>query len=108
MEGGGDFLVEVRNLAIPFGVYLAGRGIQMMIDKHDVLNKQKKSKKQKKTKKIIQKGGEGCGACSAMAPPLAHAAYSGGGINATRNANILGLQNELNRLSNQLQDILMY
>lgn len=61
-QSGGDFLTNVRNLTVPFGILLASRGMQMLNEKKNNAKATKASKSVKTSKDVKprknQKGGE--------------------------------------------------
>lgn len=89
-EGGG-FYSEVRNLAIPFGLLLAERGIHGMLSKNIQKNKKNATKKQtSKTKK----GGE-CSSCNQL---------NGGNLSVTEMSN--QISNEFARVTSRIEGLL--
>jgi hypothetical protein len=49
-QSGGDFLTNVRNLTVPFGILLASRGMQLLNDKKNSAKPEKATKTTKATK----------------------------------------------------------
>lgn len=101
-QEGGSFIGNVADLAVPFGLVLAQRGLSYMMSKKDPV----KSKPAKKTaskaaapKKKTQKGGaETCLLCNSAAQ---HATHTGG-----RNARQQAIGTEYMRLARELQSLL--
>ena len=95
MEGG-NFLNDVRNLAIPFGLILAERGLKLMMERNEKVSP--KTKRKVKT----QKGGSGCDSCGSLSPPVT---FTGG--SKMHNDSIKALQFEFNRIANELDGLAM-
>ena len=67
MQNGGNFLSEIRDLAIPFGLLLAHSGLKQLIEKSSNGSKSKNVKKSKpSSKKSKKQSGGDCTSCGML------------------------------------------
>lgn len=94
-QHGGDLLTDVRNLAIPFSLLIAQKGLEYVMNKDD---KPAAMPAKAKSARKTQKGGahDGCALCAASA-------QAGGANNRVSHARVA---EEFRKLSQDLQELL--